>query len=105
MASVPPKDSETVEAIVSALRHVHGEDIARLMLSNGVSMAVVIDAVLSRPIANHNSARIIAKAIEYGDFVLTPNLGPLWHMRYLYERPGSMTIVDMVILTPERTFA
>ena len=105
MTRVPPKNPEAVAAIVSALRHVHGDDIARLLLSDGVSLAVIIDAVLSLPIANHNAARIIAKAIESGDFILTPDLGSLLHVRYLYDRPGAITVVDMVVLTPDRTFA
>jgi hypothetical protein len=105
MARMSPKNPEAVAAIVSALRHVHGDDIAHVLLSDGVSLAVIIDAVLSLPIANYKAARIVANAIESGDFILTPDLGPLWHVRYLYDRPGSMTIVDMVMLTPERTFA
>ena len=32
----------TVAAIVRALRHVHGDDIARAMLTNGTTLAALI---------------------------------------------------------------
>ena len=35
----------TVAAIVRALRHVHGDDIARAMLTNGTTLAALIDAL------------------------------------------------------------
>jgi hypothetical protein len=40
----------TVAAIVNALRQVHGDDIARVMLNDGLSLAVLIDALLRSPV-------------------------------------------------------
>ena len=37
------RDPHTVAAIVGALRHVHGDDTARTMLTNGTTLAVLID--------------------------------------------------------------
>jgi len=96
------RNPHAVAAIVAALRHVHGDDIARVSLSDGVSLAVIIDAVLSVPVANRVSVRVLAEAIESGDFMFTPDIRPLWHARYVYDRPGSMRVVDMAIATPNR---
>jgi hypothetical protein len=99
------KDPNAVAAIVSALRRVHGDNVARMLLADGISLAALMDAVFSLPIANRDAVRLISKAIESSDFILSPDIGPLWHVKYLYDRPGSMTVVDMVVSTPEATFA
>jgi hypothetical protein len=40
------------------------------------------------------------------DFAISPELGPVWHLRYLYEdRPGSFHVVDMEIATPTGTLS
>jgi hypothetical protein len=36
------RDPNTVAAIVTALRQVHGDDLARVMLSDGSSLAVAV---------------------------------------------------------------
>ena len=99
------KDPESVAAIVSAFRQVHGDNIARAFLADGVSLAALMDTIFSLPIRNDTAVKMIARALESGDFVLSPDFGPLWHVSYLYERPGSMTVVDMVVSTPGATFA
>ncbi|HYI31429.1 MAG TPA: hypothetical protein VD863_26620 [Bradyrhizobium sp.] len=45
-------DPNTVAGIISALRHVHGDDIARTMLNDGLSLAALIDALLNSPLKN-----------------------------------------------------
>ena len=40
------RDPHTVAAIVGALRRVYGDDTARAMLTNGTTLAVLIDAIL-----------------------------------------------------------
>ena len=40
------RDPDTVAAIVNVLRQVHGDDLARVMLNDGVSLAVLFDALL-----------------------------------------------------------
>jgi hypothetical protein len=99
------KNPEAIAAIASALRNTYGDEQARVLLSDGVSLAAIIEAVLSLPVANNVSVRMIAKALESGDLIVTPEVGPLWHVRYVYERPGSMNVVDMLMLTPDRTFS
>jgi hypothetical protein len=95
---------EAVAATVSALREAHGDNVARAFLADGVTLAALVDAVFSVPIKNSVAVRTIARALESGDFVISPDVGPLWHVRYVYSHPGSMTVVDIVVLTPERTF-
>ncbi|WP_408918073.1 hypothetical protein [Bradyrhizobium arachidis] len=100
------KDPAAVAAIVSILRRVHGDDIARALLADGVRLAALIDAAFSLPISNSDAVRMIARALESGDFRFTPDIGPLWHVRYIYEnRRASMRVVDMEMLTPDRAFA
>lgn len=99
------KDPEAVAAIVSALRQVHGDNIARALLADGVSLAALMDAVLTLRIRNSDAVRMIARALESGDFAISPDFGPLWHVKYVYSKPGSMTVVDMMVLTSDATFA
>ncbi|MHC2332431.1 hypothetical protein ACVIW0_001720 [Bradyrhizobium sp. USDA 4454] len=99
------RNPEAVAAIVSALREAHGDNVARTFLAEGVSLAALMDAVFSLPIKNSEAVRTIARALESGDFVISPDIGPLWHVKYVYSQPGSMTVVDMVVLTPDKTFA
>ncbi len=101
---MPLKDPDAIAAIVSALRRIHGDDAARAMLADGVTLAALIDAMFSQPIANRDAVRLITRAL--GDFAVTPDIGPLWHLRYVYEdRRASLDVVDMEIATPDRTFA
>ncbi|OAF16550.1 hypothetical protein AYJ54_05180 [Bradyrhizobium centrolobii] len=100
------KDPDAVAAIVSTLRRVRGDNVARALLAERVSLAALIDAAFSLPISNSDAVRMIARALDSGDFSFTPDIGPLWHVRYIYEdRRASMRVVDMEILTPDRTFA
>ena len=40
------RDPNMVAAIVNVLRQVHGDDLARIMLNDGLSLAALIDAML-----------------------------------------------------------
>lgn len=103
---MPLKDPDAVAAIVSTLRRVHGDNIARTLLADGMSLAVLIDAAFSLPISNSDAVRMIARALDSGDFRFTPDIGPLWRVRYIYEdRCASMCVVDMEMSTPNRIFA
>lgn len=101
---MPLKDPNAVAAIVSTLRQVHGDNFARTLLADGVGLAALIAAALSSPTSNRVAIRTIARALESRDFIISPDIGPLWHIKYVYDGPGSLTVVDMVVLTPERTF-
>jgi hypothetical protein len=38
-------------------------------------------------------------------FAISPELGPVWHLRYVYENHGSFRVVDMEIATPTGTLS
>ena len=99
------RDPHAVAAIVSALRSAHGDDVARTMLTEGVSLAIVIDAALSLAIKNRDAVRMIVRALESGDFIFTPDTGPVWNLKYFYARPASLDVIDMAIATPNGTMA
>ena len=44
------RDPNTVAGIVNALRQVHDDDLARVMLNDGFSLAILIDALLRSPL-------------------------------------------------------
>ena len=81
------RDPNTVAGIVSALRQVHGDDIARVMLNDGLSLAALIDAVLRSPLKNHDAIKLITRALSFGDFFVTPDFGSVSHLKYFYDRP------------------
>jgi hypothetical protein len=95
------RDPSTVAAVVSVLRQVYGDDLARMMLNDGLSLAVLIDASL-RSMKNRDAVRLITEALSSGDFVVTPNLGSIWHLKYFYDSPKSLRVLDVAVMTPER---
>ena len=93
------RDPTTVAAVVNILRQVHGDDLARVMLNDGVSLAALIDAVWRLPLKNRDAVRIVTRALGSGDFIVTPNFGPASHLKYLYDPPGSLRVVDICVET------
>jgi hypothetical protein len=74
------------------------------MLVDGMSLAALLDAMFSAPIARRDAVHNITSALD--NFFISPQLGPVWHLRYLYEdQPGSFRVVDMEIATPAGTFS
>ena len=92
-------DPETVAAIIRALRHVHGDDIARFMLTNGTTLAALLDTLLHAPLKNSEAAKLISKALRSGDFVVSPEFGSPSHLTYIFDRPGSLRVVDVAVVT------
>ena len=92
-------DRNTVAAIVNALRQVHGDDLARVLLNDGLSLAALIDALLRSPLKNNDAAKLITHALSSGDFIFTPDFGPVWHLKYFYERPKSLHVIDIAVTT------
>ena len=82
----------------AALRQVHGDDIARVMLNDGLSLAALIDAVLRSPLKNHDAIKLITRALSSGDFFVTPDFGSVSHLKYFCDRPKSLHVVDIAIL-------
>ena len=96
------RDPHTVAAIVRALRHVHGDDTARAMLTNGTTLAAIIDALLHSPLTNRDAVRLITQALRSRDFIVTPDFSSAWHIKYVYERPKSLNVVDLAVITMDR---
>ena len=69
------RDPNTVAAIVNVLRQVHGDDRARVMLNDGLSLATLIDPVLRSPLKNRDAVKLITRALSSGDFIVAPDLG------------------------------
>jgi hypothetical protein len=101
------RDPHTVATIVGALRRVHGDDTARAMLTNGTTLAVLIDALLHSPITNRDAARLMTQVLRSSDFIVTPDFSnSAWHVKYVYEGPKSLNVVDLSVITLDRgTFA
>jgi hypothetical protein len=89
----------SVAAIVNVLRQVHCDDLARVMLNDGVSLAVLFDALLRSPLKNPDAVKLITRALRSGDFMVTPDFGSPSHLKYYYDRPKSMYVVDVAVMT------
>ena len=93
------RDPRTVATIVSALRSVHGDDNARAMLTNGTTLAVLIDAILQSPITNRDAVKLMTRVLRSSDFIVTPDFSSMWHIKYVYDRPKSLNVVDLAVIT------
>ena len=96
------RDPNTVAAIVEALRQVHGDDIARVMLKDGLWLASLIDALLLSPMKNRGAIKLITRALSSGDFIVATDLRSVGHLKYFYDRPKSLNVVDIAVLTLDR---
>ena len=97
------RDPNTVAGIVNALRQVHGDDIARVLLNDGLSLAAPIDALLRSPLKNRDVVKLITQALSSGDFIVTPDLRSASHLKYFYDRPKSLQ--DLAVMTLHGTVA
>jgi hypothetical protein len=93
------RDPNTVAAIVNVLRQIHGNDLARVMLNDGLSLAVLIDALLCSPLNNRDAVKLITRALSSGDFIVTPDFGSPSHLKYFYDGPKSLHVVDIAVAT------
>jgi hypothetical protein len=99
------RDPPAVAAIVDALRRAHGDDVAREMMRDGMTLAVLIDALLAQ-LNNHDAAKLINVALQSGDFDITPDFASgMSHIKYIYGSPRSLQMVDIVVLTKDRSLA
>jgi hypothetical protein len=99
-------DPRAVAAIIGALRQVHGDDAARVMLQDGMTLEALIDALRRAPLSDRDSARLIGTALESGDFDIAPDFSTcVSHLKYLYEAPGSFRVRDIVMLTEQGSFS
>ena len=95
-------DPNTVAAIVNALRQVHGDELGRVLLNDGLSLAALIDALLRSPLKNRDAVKLITHALSSGDFIVTPDFGSPSHLKYFYDRPKSLHVVDIAVMTLDR---
>ena len=94
------RDPNTVAAIVNVLRQVHGDDLARVMLNDGFSLAALIDALLRSPVKNRDAVKLITRPL-FRHFIVTPDFGSVSHLKYFYDRPKSLHVVDIAVMTPD----
>ena len=96
------RDPENIAAIVHILRQVFGDDIARVMLTDGMTLAALIDALVGSSLPNRDAVKLVTSALGSGDFIVTPDVGQPSHLKYLSERPTSLRVIDMASLTLDR---
>ena len=65
-------------------------------------MAALIDALLCSPLKNSEAIKLVSRALSSDDFIVTPDFGSPSHLKYIYERPKSMHVVDMAVITLDR---
>jgi hypothetical protein len=100
------RDPRAVATIIDALREFYGDDLARVMLQDGMTLAVLIDALLHAELSNQEASRLMNVALQSGDFDITPDFSAgMSHLKYLYDPPRSFQMVDIVMLTKDRSFA
>ena len=63
------RDPHAVAEIVRALRYAYGDDTARAMLTNGTTLAAIIDALLNSPLTNRAAVKLLTRALTSEDFV------------------------------------
>jgi hypothetical protein len=59
--------------------------------------------MFSAPMGRRDAVHNITRALD--DFAIWPELGPVWHLHYVYESHGSFRVVDMEIATPTGTLS
>ena len=70
------------------------------MLNDGISLAALIDALLRSPLENRDAVKLITRTLSSGDFIVTPDFGSPSHLKYFYDRPKSLHVVDIGVMTP-----
>ena len=89
-----------------AVQVCHGDDTARLMLRDWMTLEALIDALLRAPLSDRDTARLIRTALESGDFDVAPDFTTyLSHLKFIYDSPGSFRVRDIVMLTEQRAFS
>jgi hypothetical protein len=100
------RDPHAVAIIVDALRQAHGDSHTRLLLRDGMTVEALIGALLHAPLSERDVARLITAALESGDFEVTPDFTTRpSHLKFIYDPPNSLRVVDIVMLTESGTFS
>ena len=69
------------------------------MLTNGTTLAVLIDALLQSPLTNRDAVKLMTRALRSKDFIVTPDFSSMWHVKYVYDSPKSLNVVDLDVIT------
>jgi hypothetical protein len=69
------------------------------MLTNGTTLAAMIDALLHSPLTNRAAVKLVTRALTSDDFIVTPDFSSAWHIKYVYDRPKSLNVVDLAVIT------
>jgi hypothetical protein len=93
------RDPNTVASIVNVLREAYGDDMARGMMNDGLSLATLIDALLCSSLKNRDALKLITRMLSSDDFIVTPDFGTPSHLKYYYDRPKSLHVVDIAVVT------
>jgi len=100
------RDPLAVATIVDALRQANGDNHTRRLLREGMTLDTLIDALLRAPVSERDAARLMTSALESGDFEITPDFTSRpSHLKFIYDPPNSLRVVDIVMLTESRTFS
>ena len=70
-----------------------------VMLNDGLSLAALIDALLCSSVKNRDAVKLIKHALRCGDFMVTPDFDSVSHLKYFYDRPKSLHVVDIAVMT------
>lgn len=89
----------TAAAIADALRQVHGDQLTRLMLIEGMTLADLIGSLLGSSIKNREAIKLATDALGSGDFIVEPEIGAVSHLTYIYDPPKSLHVVDVAVET------
>jgi hypothetical protein len=41
----------------------------------------------------------MTQALRSNDFIVTPDFSSVWHIKYVYDRPKSLNVVDLAVIT------
>ena len=51
------------------------------------------------PLTNRDAVKLITQALRSNDFIVTPDFTSAWHIKYIYDRPKSLHVVDLAVIT------
>ena len=75
------------------------------MLNDGLSLDALIDALFCSTLKNRDAVKLITRALSSGDFIVTPDFGSPSHLKYFYDPPKSLHVVDIAVTTLNGTIA
>src|SRR3954469_12634492 len=60
----------------------------------------LIDALLHSPLTNRHAVKLMTQALRSNGFIVTPDdFSLVWHIKYVYDRPKSLKVVYLAVIT------